>query len=76
MKENWSIHPGDPLSAKVVSHWQQTGGREGAMWRTEVEAEMWCNVDTFFFTAKLMAFDNEIEVFKRDYSDQVARDLV
>jgi hypothetical protein len=76
MKENWSIHPNDPLSAKVVSHWQQTGGREGSMWRTEVAAEMWSSIDTFFFTAKLTAFENEIEVFSRDYSDQVDRELV
>ena len=76
MKENWSIHPSDPLSAKVASHWQQTGGREGSKWRTEVAAEMWSNIDTFFFTAKLIAFENEIEVFSRDYSDQVTRDLV
>lgn len=76
MTENWSIHPSDPLSAKVTSHWQQTGGREGSMWRTEVETAMWSDAGTFYFTANLTAFENEQEVFSRDYTDQVARDLV
>jgi len=76
MKESWSIHPDDPLSAKVTSHWQQTGGREGAMWRTEVAAVMWADKTSFYFTASLTAFENEKEVFQRDFSDNVDRDLV
>jgi hypothetical protein len=76
MDEDWSIHPEDPLSAKVRSHWQQTGGREGSMWRTEVEAEMWSDSETFYFNASLTAFENEQEVFSRNYTDQVTRDLV
>jgi len=75
MIEKWSIHPDDPLSAKVISHWQQTGGREGSMWRTEVETAMWSDSETFYFTANLIAFENEQEVFSRDYTDQVTRDL-
>ena len=76
MKEKWSIHPSDPLSAKVTSHWQQTGGREESMWRTEVDAAMWADKDTFYFTASLTAFENEKEVFHRDFSDNLGRDLV
>ena len=75
-REAWSIHPDDPLSAKVVIGWQATGGREGSMWRTQVETEMWSDKETFYFTASLVAFENEQEVFSRNYSDQVERDLV
>lgn len=76
MDENWSIHPDDPLLAEVTSHWQQTGGREGLMWRTEVATSMGSDAEAFYFTANLTAFENEQEVFNRDYSDQVARNLV
>jgi len=76
MKECWTIHPDDPLSAKVTSHWQQTGGREGSMWRTEVATVMWSDLTTFYFTAKLTAYENELEVFSRVYTDEVGRDGV
>jgi len=70
------IHPEDPLSAKVTAHWQQTGGRNGSMWRTEVTSSMWADAHTFYFTAELKAYENDLEVFGRQYSDEVKRDLV
>ena len=76
VRENWSIYPDDPLSAKVVSQWQHTGGREGLMWRTEVESAMWSDAEIFYFTAKVTAYENDQEVFSRDYTDQVVRHLV
>lgn len=75
-KEHWSIHPDDPLSARVRMEWEKTGGRDGAMWRTEVVSEMWSDRDTFYFTARVIAFENGAEVFRKDYDDRVERDLV
>ena len=76
MEENWMIHPDDPLSAKVTSHWHQKGGREGLMWRTDVATAMWSDADSFFFTADFIAYENGLEVFSRSYRDEVKRDLV
>lgn len=74
--EVFSIHPNDPLSAKQTAEWEQTGGREGQMWRTHVMAEMTCNKTHFFSTAKLSAYENDELVFEREFKDEVERNLV
>jgi hypothetical protein len=76
MKEDWTIHPDDPTSAKVVSEWEQTGGREGQMWRTRVVAQMHSNETDFFVIATLKAYENEDLKFERKYEDKIARKLV
>jgi uncharacterized protein len=76
MRENWSIHPNDPTSASAMAEWEETGGREGQMWRTHVVAQMTADKTDFFFTATLKAYENDALVFERDYKDQVPRDLV
>ncbi len=72
-KERWTIHPDDPLSAKVQAEWEQTGGREGAMWRTHVLAEMSADADNFNFRALLTAFEGEETVHQKLYEDSVPR---
>lgn len=76
VEERFTIHPDDPLCAKAVTTWEQTGGRDGAMWRTQVETEMWCEVDRFISRAKLTAWC-EGEVFlERSFEDAVPRNNV
>ena len=75
-KERFHIHPDDPLSARLSAEWEQTGGREGQMWRTHVVAEMSSDVDAFHTTARLEAYLNGKLFFARDYEDRVLRDLV
>ena len=75
-KEDFYIHPDDPCSARTKAEWEQTGGREGQMWRTHVATEMTCDKTHFYTIARLMAFRNDELVFERDYSDQVERLLV
>jgi len=76
MQEHWSIHPDDPLSARVQTHWQQTGGRENAMWKTEVTSSMYSDETTFYFEAELTATLNDTQYFHKSYKDEVQRDLV
>ncbi len=76
MKENWSIHPDDPTSAKVHSEWEKVGGRTGQMWRTYIQTEMSSDKSDFFLTARLEAYENEVLIFERDYKDKIPRDLV
>ena len=75
-REEFSIHPDDPLSAKVSAEWEQGGGREGAMWRTHVEAEMSSTLTHFKSAARLRAYDNEELVFDRLFEDAVPRQMV
>ena len=76
MKEDWSIHPDDPTSAKVFAEWEQTGGREGQMWRTHVAAQMHSDRTDFFISAKLKAYENGTLKFERDFEDKIGRNLV
>jgi len=76
MQEHWSIHPDDPLTAEVHTSWEQTGGRENAMWKTEVTSSMHSDDTTFYFEAELTATLNHVVYFNKSYKDEVQRDLV
>ena len=76
MQERWSIHPKDPLSARVITNWEQTGGRESAMWKTEIKSSMHCDETTFYFEAELTASLNGNLYFSKSFEDKVQRDLV
>ena len=76
MKENWRIHPSDPNSAQVNTEWEEVGGRKGQMWRTHIFTKMTSDQASFFWTARLEAYENEVLIFEREYQDQVPRDLV
>jgi len=76
MQEQWSIHPDDPLSAKVRAQWQQTGGRVGAMWCTEVISKMHSDYNYFYISAELTATLNDKPFFNKTYKDKIARQLV
>jgi len=76
MQEQWSIHPNDPLSAKVNAQWQQTGGRADAMWRTEVTTAMHSDSGYFYISAELTATLNDKPFFKKSYKDRIERQLV
>ena len=75
-REEFLIHPDDPLSARATAEWEQTGGRENQMWRTHVETEMWSDQTHFFTTAKLRTYVEGALFFEREYQDNVLRNLV
>ncbi|MEO1397446.1 MAG: CocE/NonD family hydrolase [Pseudomonadota bacterium] len=74
--EIFEIHPDDPLSACANSKWEQTGGRDGKLWRTCAEAEMTSDESHFHTKASLRAYINGVLFFERDYLDSVPRQLV
>ncbi|MGI9365893.1 MAG: CocE/NonD family hydrolase [Rhizobiaceae bacterium] len=76
LTEQFFIHPNDPLSARATAHWQQTGGREGKMWRTEAKASMHCDALWFYSTARLEAYLNNDLIFEKEFEDKVPRNLV
>ena len=75
-RERWAILPDDPNSAVAEIEWEQTGGREGQMWRTEVTAKMWCDKESFYTTAVLKCWLNGELFDEREYRDSAERKLV
>jgi hypothetical protein len=76
LQEQFFIDPGDLHSARCTSHWQQVGGRDGQMWRTEAQASMTSDQSRFHTKAHLRAYLNEELVFERHFDDSIDRDLV
>ena len=75
-KEQFSIHPNDPLSATAKAEWEQTGGRPGQMWRTHVDCHMWADKEQFHSRATLSTFLEGEPFFERTFEESVPRDLV
>ncbi|MEL7153344.1 MAG: CocE/NonD family hydrolase [Pseudomonadota bacterium] len=75
-RENWSIHPDDPLSAKGFCHWTEEVERDGIRMRTETTSEMTSDADNFYLRARLEAFENDKSIFSKEISETVERDYI
>lgn len=75
-REEWRIHPDDPLSARATITFEKTGGRAGAMWRTHGTARMHADATHFHSSATLVCEQEGRVVFEREFTDTVERDLV
>jgi putative CocE/NonD family hydrolase len=76
VRETWSIHPDDPLSAKMETHWTQTLSRGDWSVRTETFSRMSSDAEAFHLTARIEAYEGEQLVFERDFIDVIPRDNV
>ena len=75
-QEIWTIHPHDPLSARVDISWTQTLERGDWSIRTETRSAMWSDATHFHVTGKIVAYEGNTTVFARDYRDVIARDCL
>lgn len=75
-REWHSIHPDDPLSAHVRTHWTEETERGDIRLRTETHAEMHSDAETFYYEGRLEAYANDELVYARDVKDAVARDFM
>ncbi|MEZ5779722.1 MAG: CocE/NonD family hydrolase [Paracoccaceae bacterium] len=73
-RERWSIHPGDPLSARGEAHWTEVVERDGRRLRTEARCAMWSDGEQFHLSARMEAWDGDKLAFERDLTDSVPRD--
>jgi hypothetical protein len=76
VRETWSIHPDDPLSAKMETHWTQTLSRGDWSVRTETFSRMSSDAEAFHITARIESYEGEQLVFERDFIDVIPRDNV
>ena len=73
-RERWSIRPGDPLSARVETHWTQRRSRDAWSVRTETFSTMTASAEAFHLAARIEAYEGERLVFERKFDQRVARD--
>ncbi len=76
VRETWSIHPDDPLSASGMCHWTDEIERDDIRLRTEACCDMTSDATHFYLSATLKAFENENEVFSKEINEKVARDHI
>ena len=72
-REWWSIHPNDPLSASGKTHWTEERSRGNWVTRTEAFAEMTCDSENFYLTARMEAYENDTLICEKDFSETIKR---
>ncbi len=75
-RETHTIHPDDPLSAKMTTHWTEEMIRDDAHVRTETFSAMTSSRTHFHLTARIEAYLNDKLVFERDFAEEIERDLL
>lgn len=75
-EECWSIAPDDPLSA--TGHCQQTSWMRRGDWSVRTEASSHLTVDSTHFHCKasVKAYENDLLINERDFSESIARDFM
>ncbi|MEM7521604.1 MAG: CocE/NonD family hydrolase C-terminal non-catalytic domain-containing protein, partial [Pseudomonadota bacterium] len=73
-RERWTIHPDDPLCASGACHWTDERQRGDIALRTETQCSMHADAETFYLSARLEAFENDVCIYARDVSESIPRD--
>ena len=72
-RERWDIHPDDPLSARGECHWSDELERDDIFLRTETHCAMWSDADSFYLSATVEAYENDVRVYNRQIDDRISR---
>ncbi|WP_299688014.1 CocE/NonD family hydrolase [uncultured Tateyamaria sp.] len=75
-RERWDIHPDDPLSARGSCHWTDELERDGIALRTEATCAMHSDATHFHLVARIEAYENGVQIYARDVTDTIPRDLL
>ncbi len=76
VSEIFSIHPDSPLSAQVDIEWEQTLKRDDWNIRTIAQLSMTADLEWFYLTGSLQAWEGEDSVFNKQYDEKVRREFV
>ncbi len=73
--ERFTIHPQDPNAATGTCRWRKSYGRDD--WQAEVETETRVEAlrDVWRLSAHVVARENGKEIFRKDYAEDIERDL-
>ena len=74
-RENYSIMPDDPLSAKMETHW--TEGRKRGTWetRTETFGRLTATKTHWIVWGKIEAYEGKKQVFAKEFNEKIERKL-
>ncbi len=74
-RENYSIMPDDPLSAKMETHW--TEGRKRGTWetRTETYGRLTATKTHWVVWGKIEAYEGRKQVFVKEFNETIERKL-
>jgi uncharacterized protein len=74
-RENYSIMPDDPSSAKMETHW--TEGRKRGRWeaRTETYGRLTSTKTHWIVWGKIEAFEGKKRVFTKEFNEKIVRKL-
>lgn len=76
MSEHYSIHPDDPASASVDIKWEQTLARDEWNIKTVANMSMQADINWFYISGTLTAWEGQAIVFHRDYDEKIERRFV
>ncbi|KAB8126214.1 CocE/NonD family hydrolase [Gracilibacillus oryzae] len=74
-KNTFSIKEKDPLSAKVTCEWELSVGRDDWQTRLESFSEMTSDQENFYLVNRLIAFENNKEIFQKEWKKTIKRDF-
>ncbi len=74
-RENYSIMPDDPLSAKMETHW--TEARKRGTWeaRTETYGRLTATKTHWIVWGKIEAYEGKKQVFAKEFNEKIERKL-
>ena len=72
-REEWSIHPDEPLSAYGKTHWTEERSRGEWSIKTETYSKMTSDNNYFYLEAKIEAYENSEIIYKRDMKKKIKR---
>ena len=74
-RENYTIMPDDPLSAKMETHW--TEGRKRGSWetRTETYGRLTATKTHWIVWGKIEAYEGKKQVFTKEFNEKIERKL-
>lgn len=75
-RENYSIFPGDPLSAQQECHWTEETTRGDWKVRTETYSCMTATKTQWHITGRLEAYENDQQILVRTWDRKVRRKLL
>ena len=74
-RENYSILPDDPLSAKMETHWTEELRRGKWNARTETYGRLTATKTHWLIWGKIDAFEGKKKVFTKEWNEQIERKL-
>ncbi|ENH95825.1 peptidase S15 [Gracilibacillus halophilus YIM-C55.5] len=74
-KNTFMIQENDPLSATITCEWELKVGRDD--WQTRIESfsEMTSDETTFYVINRMTAYENDEEIFQKEWKEEIPRDF-